>query len=241
VLAAGWGSDLEDPAKEMALAAQAAVRQLAALAKADPDDDGDDDSSSKGDTDHDAGHTSHPLFKKLKGRGVPDAQAAKMCAKADKRAEMTALADAAGVVLSALFDDGLVALAAPRGESAEDRRSLAKRGRALPDGSYPIPDKAHLRKAAILAASKHGDYQAARRLIRKVAREEGVDVTTLPGFGSEKDDEKVAATVALAASQMKGTAAVAHPPYHGVHSHPHVHSGDNMHGPGPDRMHPHGY
>jgi Escherichia/Staphylococcus phage prohead protease len=69
--------------------------------------------------------------------------------------------------------------------SADDRRKLAAKGWALPDGSYPIPDRAHLHSAAVLAASGHGDVAAARRLIRKRARDLGVDVTTLPGFGPE--------------------------------------------------------
>lgn len=73
--------------------------------------------------------------------------------------------------------------------SAEDRRQYAKKGWALPDGSYPIPDKAHLASAARLAASGHGDVKAARALIKRRARELGVDLSTLPGFsGSDKDD-----------------------------------------------------
>ena len=43
--------------------------------------------------------------------------------------------------------------------------------------------------------------------------------------------------VALSAvtKDVKGTAAVAHPPFHGVHAHAHVHAGDNMHGGASDR------
>jgi hypothetical protein len=69
------------------------------------------------------------------------------------------------------------------------RKALAAKGQALPDGSYPIPDKAHLHSAAILAASGHGDVAAAKALIRKRAKELGVDVTTLPGFGKEDKDD----------------------------------------------------
>ena len=58
--------------------------------------------------------------------------------------------------------------------SAESRREHASEGNALPDGSYPIPDKDALRRAAILARSKHGDYRAASRLISRRARELGV-------------------------------------------------------------------
>lgn len=59
--------------------------------------------------------------------------------------------------------------------SAEQRRQHASQGQALPDGSYPIPDKDALRRAAILARSKHGNWKAARRLIARRARELGVD------------------------------------------------------------------
>ena len=100
-------------------------------------------------------------------------------------------------------------------------------------GQYPIPDKKHLHSAAVLAASKHGDWKAAQSLIRRRARELGVELSSLPGFGGEK----VAATmVALAAGKMSATPAQAHEPFHGVHSHAHVHSGDNVHGPVSDRV-----
>lgn len=58
--------------------------------------------------------------------------------------------------------------------NADRRRSLASSGHALPDGSYPIPDKDALRRAAILARSGHGNVAAARRLIARRAKELGV-------------------------------------------------------------------
>jgi hypothetical protein len=58
--------------------------------------------------------------------------------------------------------------------SAEQRRHHAAEGNALPDGSYPIPDADALRRAAILARSKHGNWKAASRLIARRARELGV-------------------------------------------------------------------
>jgi len=58
--------------------------------------------------------------------------------------------------------------------SAEQRREHAKAGNALPDGSYPIPDKDALRRAAILARSGHGNVSAARALIARRAKELGV-------------------------------------------------------------------
>jgi HK97 family phage prohead protease len=59
-------------------------------------------------------------------------------------------------------------------------------GNSLPDGSYPINNVAQLHSAAVLAASHHGDWKAAMALIRRRAKELGVDVTSLPGFGEEK-------------------------------------------------------
>jgi hypothetical protein len=95
---------------------------------------------------------------------------------------------AAGIVELARSDPGEVQLAATI--SAEDRRALADRGHALEDGSYPIPDKSHLRAAAVLAASGHGNVKAARALIRKRAGELGVDLESLPGFGSSGGEEE---------------------------------------------------
>lgn len=82
----------------------------------------------------------------------------------------------------------------------KDRKDLAAKGHALPGGEYPIPDIAHLHAAAILAASHHGDWQAAQELIRKRAPELGVDVKTLPGF--EGDDEKKSADVLLESAAL---------------------------------------
>lgn len=58
--------------------------------------------------------------------------------------------------------------------SAQNRRELAEKGHALPDGSYPIEDEEDLHNAAILARSGHGDVAAAKRLIAKRAKELGV-------------------------------------------------------------------
>jgi len=66
-----------------------------------------------------------------------------------------------------------------------DRDQAKAAGNSLPDGSYPVNNVAQLKAAAILAASHHGDWKAAQALIRRRAKELGVDVTTLPGFGGE--------------------------------------------------------
>lgn len=67
-----------------------------------------------------------------------------------------------------------------------ERDKAKKAGNSLPDGSYPINNVHQLHAAAVLAASHHGDWKAAMTLIRRRARELGVDVTTLPGFGESK-------------------------------------------------------
>lgn len=70
--------------------------------------------------------------------------------------------------------------------SAAGRRKAASKGHALPDGSYPIEDVAHLHAAAVLAASHHGNWKAAKALIRRRAKELGVALASLPGFGKSK-------------------------------------------------------
>jgi hypothetical protein len=76
--------------------------------------------------------------------------------------------------------------------SAEQREHQASAGHALPDGSYPIPDTDALRRAAILARSKHGNWQAASSLISRRAKELGVEN---PMSDSSDSEEKVAAPV----------------------------------------------
>jgi hypothetical protein len=56
---------------------------------------------------------------------------------------------------------------------AEDRRRLAAKGWALPDGSYPIETITDANNAAILIRSRHGDWQAATKLLARRCREEG--------------------------------------------------------------------
>jgi hypothetical protein len=105
----------------------------------------------------------------------------------DSESQAAAVLELAQMTASELHE-AVVALAAPKGESAAERRELAARGHALKDGSYPVPDAAHLRKAAILAASGHGDVKAARALIKKRAGELGVDLDSLPGFSRDDED-----------------------------------------------------
>jgi len=85
--------------------------------------------------------------------------------------------------------------------TAAERKKQAASGTALPDGSYPIPDKDALRRAAILARSGHGDVKAARALIARRARELGVP-------NPLDEDDKATSSSAKGASVAEGATAV---------------------------------
>lgn len=90
-----------------------------------------------------------------------------------------------------LADPAALGLTAPEIETAQiqlskhrgaDRRRLAARGHALPDGSYPIADEQDAQHAATLIRSQHGDWPAASRLLAKRCDEEG---WRLPSLGDD--------------------------------------------------------
>jgi hypothetical protein len=249
---AGSVPDAPDLDAELLLAAQLASRELVLLLAGDDSGDeddrkpkgkGGDDSDDEGDGGE---HASHATYKAMVKRNISPKRAAAMCAKSDKNVKAAALAGSLSVLLAGTAgrDIALVTLT-PASETAEGRKKAASSGHALPDGSYPIEDKKHLHSAAVLAASKHGNWQAAQSLIRRRARELGVDVSSLPGFGgSDADNEKAAASmVALAAKVSGAGVAMHHAPMTGTHSHPHnvsathehehQHFGDNNHTGGP--------
>lgn len=88
-----------------------------------------------------------------------------------------------------------------RDVSTAERKELARRGDALADGSYPIANEEDLHNAASLVKSRHGDWQAAERLIAKRAKELGVpnpldkdvvpDATKTPAADEPQADERV--------------------------------------------------
>lgn len=234
----------EDPAGELVLAALSGLAELRVLLASDadedddndPDDDEDDDSSAKGDTDNDRGHLSHDTFKALKKRGMSDADAAKACAKADKKVKASALAEAAVVALSGL--------ATPQGNwvelTAYDQRShIALAGGSKEpygdveyadpgyqkDGKkrYPLDTEGHVRAAwSYINQEKNGGEYSTVQLtsikakIKTAARKRGIQISD--------DGEKVAATmVALAARQEIGVA-MHHGPHTGRHAHGHMHT-----------------
>lgn len=240
---AGAVAEPPDPDAELLLAVQLAARELTVLL-ADSEDDDEGDEKDDGDG---GGHKDHPTYKALVKKNVPSDRASAMCAKADKRIKASQLAEALEVMLAGRpgIDIGLVTLT-PASETAEGRRKAAESDHALPDGSYPIEDKAHLHKAAVLAASKHGNWKAALALIRRRARDFGVNVTSLPGFGgSDRDGEKAAASMLSLAKAATGDGGIPmnHGPFtgshththfqSGAHAHPHQHVNDNNHHGGP--------
>ncbi len=90
--------------------------------------------------------------------------------------------------IAALFpadddDDGQAAEVGKRNISQSERKRLAREGKAVvnPDGhvSYPIANAEDLENAATLARTGHGDVEAARKLIRRRAKELGVPVPDL--------------------------------------------------------------
>jgi hypothetical protein len=74
-----------------------------------------------------------------------------------------------------------------RSFTAEKRRELAKEGKALPDGSYPIETKGDLSNALSLARSGHGNVGAAMAHIKRRATALGVKLDS-----KEKSDADVA-------------------------------------------------
>ena len=75
-----------------------------------------------------------------------------------------------------------------------ERDQAVKEDNALPDGSYPIRNVKQLKAAAILAASKHGNWKAAQTLIKRRAKELGVALNTLAGFGDSTPAKALDAT-----------------------------------------------
>lgn len=68
--------------------------------------------------------------------------------------------------------------------TADERRKAAAENHALPDGSYPIENTSDLDNAATLARSGHGQVAEAKALIRRRAKELGVNNPLDDGGGS---------------------------------------------------------
>jgi len=90
-----------------------------------------------------------------------------------------------------------------RNVDTAERRSLASAGNALPNGSYPIANAGDLGNAAHLAATGHGDAEAAKKLIARRAKELGV----ANPLTDNDDSTKAGGSVADAAPEMIKTGA----------------------------------
>lgn len=75
--------------------------------------------------------------------------------------------------------------------SEEQRQELAKKGHALPDGSYPIVDREDLENA-IQAIGRASDPEAAKRHIKKRARELGLEELIPEGWNNVTREEYLA-------------------------------------------------
>lgn len=106
------------------------------------------------------------------GLSINDARAAAGLPPAPVPAAGATVAEIEQIVKNAVAE--LLAAKDSRTFTADQREKQADQGNALPDGSYPIPDADALRRAAVLARSKHGNYKAAKRLIARRAKELGV-------------------------------------------------------------------
>jgi hypothetical protein len=90
-----------DPAAELVTAIRRSLAEVRTYLASGGDDD-EKDSKDSGDDDGDNDHTGHATYKAMTRRGVDEAKAKSMCAKADKRTKVAACAEQAELLLSAL-------------------------------------------------------------------------------------------------------------------------------------------
>lgn len=88
----------------------------------------------------------------------------------------------------------------------ERRRQMAEHGIALPDGSFPIPDEAHLH-AAIRLAGQAQDPQAAMQHIIERARAMGMEHALPPAWQVDTANPSAPPAVGPGAHSMPGPAA----------------------------------
>lgn len=118
----------------------------------DPDLDGDDDSTPSGDTDHDYWDADGNQIKAIPPD--PDGKQGKPLPKKKNK--------------------GSKKLFAAEKYSADDRKKLAKKGQAMPDGSYPIADAEDLDNAIRAVGRGGADHDAIRRHIIQRAKALGL-------------------------------------------------------------------
>jgi hypothetical protein len=209
----------EDPAGDLVLAARTAIAELR-VCLASSDDDGDDDG--KGGSDH----SSHATFKALKKRGMDDAKASSLCAKADKKVKAARLAEAAEVALAGL--------AVPEHDWVEvtaGSADLRLTGPAYGDPGhrgrqrYLVDTEPHARLSAAYVALAGPGYTAAQLdqvqgKVRAAARSYGIALTV--------DEEDIVVSTLLGLSVLS-TAERKKPGAHTI--------GDSEDYPIPDKAH----
>jgi hypothetical protein len=210
---------VEDPAGDLVLAARTAIAELrVCLASSDDDEDGD----GKGGDDH----SSHGTYKALKKRGMDDAKAKAMCAKADNRVKAARLAEAAEIALAGLAVPGHDWVEVTAG-SADLRLTGPAYGDPGHRGRqrYLVDTEPHARLSAAYVALAGPGYTAAqleqvRGKVRASARSYGIALTV--------DDEAIAVSTLLGLSVLS-TAERKKPGAHTI--------GDSEDYPIPDKAH----
>ena len=159
-----------------------------------------------------------------------------MCQAARASVGMDADGDFDGDKAASAAENALLPDVMKRDFSAEERKALAAKGHALPDGSYPIPDKDALGRALTLARSGHGNVAAAKRLIKRRAKALGATDMLPEDWGGPSDDdgdsddqEKSVSTDVAAVATTDVDKAMNRPksspdhvhPFKGVHNHEH--------------------
>lgn len=187
---------VEDPAGEMVLAARTALREVRAYLAG-----GDDDEDDKGSDDH----SSHPTFKALKKRGMDDAKAKSMCAKADNRVKAARLAEAADIVLSSLATPrhnwveataagpDALRLAAGAGDWADPGYTGKCRFRIDTEPNIRL-SMSYVHQDAHTAGYTEDQLATVQRTVAAAARQHGIVM--------EADEERIAAGVLLGLSVL---------------------------------------
>jgi hypothetical protein len=100
---AGAPAGSADPAAELVTAIRRNLAEVRTYLASGGDDEDEKPKKKGGDSDdEDNDHSGHPTFKAMTKRGVDEAKAKSMCAKADKRTKVAACAEQAELLLSAL-------------------------------------------------------------------------------------------------------------------------------------------
>ena len=132
----------------------------------DPDNDGDDDSTAEGDTDHDY----------VMPDGSPGPKAL-----------------TAGEVRAIVREELRAALRNADKYDTEDRKAMAEKGHAMPDGSYPVADAEDLDNAIHAVGRGGADHDSIRAHIIKRAKALGLSSKIPDNWGADGSLQESAA------------------------------------------------